>query len=230
MEAWAFIIEKRVYNKIQILGLGPFYLPVVYDILIGNNITEKIEIFQNLSKDVEPACPVKSFPFEILQPGELIDKKHPCIFGVSGAENKIPVFEYFSENQKIKRTDFITVTDETAAISASTEIGLGCFIEQNVSISAQSSIGFGVSIKRNASIGHHSKIGDFVDINPGATIPGKVTIGNNCTIGVGAVILDGVKIGENTFIGAGSVVTKDIPSGVIAYGNPCRVIRNRTGL
>lgn len=52
-----------------------------------------------------------------------------------------------------------------------------------------------------------------------------VHIGRNCWIGAGAVILPGVTIGDNTVIGAGSVVTKDIPAGVVAVGNPCRVIR-----
>ena len=41
----------------------------------------------------------------------------------------------------------------------------------------------------------------------------------------GAKLLPGVTIGDNTVIGAGSVVTKDIPSGVVAAGNPCRVLR-----
>ena len=52
-----------------------------------------------------------------------------------------------------------------------------------------------------------------------------VHIGNNCWIGAGAKIMPGVTIGDNTVIGAGSVVTKDIPSNVLAYGVPCRVVR-----
>ena len=52
-----------------------------------------------------------------------------------------------------------------------------------------------------------------------------VHIGKNCWIGAGAIILPGVTIGDNTVIGAGSVVTKDIPAGVVAVGNPCRVLR-----
>ena len=51
-----------------------------------------------------------------------------------------------------------------------------------------------------------------------------VHIGKNCWIGAGALIMPGVTIGDNTVIGAGSVVTKDIPSGVVAVGNPCRVM------
>lgn len=52
-----------------------------------------------------------------------------------------------------------------------------------------------------------------------------VHIGKNCWIGAGAIVLPGVSIGDNSVIGAGSVVTKDIPTGVVAVGNPCRVIR-----
>ncbi len=55
-----------------------------------------------------------------------------------------------------------------------------------------------------------------------------VTIGSNVWVGGNSVILPGVTVGDNTVIGAGSVVTKDIPSGVIAAGNPCRVIREIT--
>ena len=52
-----------------------------------------------------------------------------------------------------------------------------------------------------------------------------IKIGNNVWIGTGAIILPGVTIGDNSVIGAGSVVTKDIPSNVVAVGNPCRVLR-----
>ncbi|WLD12117.1 sugar O-acetyltransferase [Planctellipticum variicoloris] len=52
-----------------------------------------------------------------------------------------------------------------------------------------------------------------------------VTIGSDCWIGGGAIICPGVTIGDRTVIGAGSVVTRDIPAGVIAAGNPCRVLR-----
>ena len=52
-----------------------------------------------------------------------------------------------------------------------------------------------------------------------------IKIGNNVWIGGGVKVLPGVTIGDNAVIGAGSVVTKDIPANSLAYGNPCRVIR-----
>lgn len=90
------------------------------------------------------------------------------------------------------------------------------------------------------------KIGDYTMIGPGTHIYtachsldakerrefiefGKpVTIGSNVWIGGHCTILPGITIGDNTVIGAGSVVTKNIPSNVVAYGNPCKIIRKNT--
>jgi maltose O-acetyltransferase len=56
-----------------------------------------------------------------------------------------------------------------------------------------------------------------------------VTIGSDVWVGGGALILPGVTIGSRAVIGAGSVVTRDVPEGMFAAGNPCRVIREITG-
>ncbi|MDE6219494.1 MAG: sugar O-acetyltransferase, partial [Lachnospiraceae bacterium] len=89
----------------------------------------------------------------------------------------------------------------------------------------------------------HIYIGDYTMLGPNVTIATAghpilpelrqrglqynmpVHIGQNCWIGAGAVIMPGVTIGDNVVIGAGSVVTKDIPSDVVAVGNPCRIMR-----
>lgn len=55
-----------------------------------------------------------------------------------------------------------------------------------------------------------------------------IKINDNVWIGGGSIINPGIEIGENTIIGSGSVVTKNIPSNVIAAGNPCRIIRKIT--
>ena len=52
-----------------------------------------------------------------------------------------------------------------------------------------------------------------------------VEIGSDVWVGGGAIICPGVKIGSKAVIGAGSVVTRDVPEGVFAAGNPCRVVR-----
>ncbi|HEV7993652.1 MAG TPA: sugar O-acetyltransferase [Gemmatimonadaceae bacterium] len=86
------------------------------------------------------------------------------------------------------------------------------------------------------------RIGDYTLFGPGVQILtpmhpmdaeprrreeyGKpIDIGSDVWVGGGALILPGVRIGSRTVIGAGSVVTRDVPDGVFAAGNPCRVIR-----
>lgn len=64
--------------------------------------------------------------------------------------------------------------------------------------------------------------------NSGYEYGAEINIGDNVWIGGNVVIVPGVTIGNNVVIGAGSVVTKDIPSNVVAVGNPCRVLRKIT--
>ena len=52
-----------------------------------------------------------------------------------------------------------------------------------------------------------------------------ITIGDNVWLGGGAIVCPGVTIGDDTVVGAGAVVTRDLPAGVVAYGNPARVQR-----
>ena len=95
-----------------------------------------------------------------------------------------------------------TVLDE-----ARVTIGDDCFVGPNVSIYTAC----------------HST--DPVERNSRREWGEPVTIGDNVWIGGSVTILPGVTIGDNVTIGAGSVVTRDIPEGVIAAGNPCRVIK-----
>ena len=59
----------------------------------------------------------------------------------------------------------------------------------------------------------------------GVEIAKPINVGNNVWIGAGSTVLAGETIGDDSVIGAGSVVTRDIPSGVVAAGVPCRVKR-----
>ena len=76
--------------------------------------------------------------------------------------------------------------------------------------------------------GYNIEIGEnfFMNMNCVILDGAKVTFGDNVFVAPGCgCVLPGVTIGDNSVIGAGSVVTRDIPSGVVAAGNPCRVIR-----
>ena len=70
--------------------------------------------------------------------------------------------------------------------------------------------------------GHPENVGQR---NAGLEYARPITVGNNVWFGGNVVVLPGVTIGDNSIIGAGSVVTKDIPSNVVAVGNPCKPVR-----
>lgn len=87
------------------------------------------------------------------------------------------------------------------------------------------------------AIGDHCQIGPNVQLltayHPVAAEPRRqaleaaspIAIGDNVWLGGGVIVLPGVTIGDDTVVGAGAVVTKDLPPGVVAVGNPARVIR-----
>lgn len=102
-----------------------------------------------------------------------------------------------------------------------TVINYNCVILDTspVSIGENAFIAPGVCI---ACAGHSI---DPVQRSMGVGTSAPITIEDNVWIGANATICGGVTIGEGSVIGAGSVVTKDIPAGVVAAGNPCRVLR-----
>jgi acetyltransferase-like isoleucine patch superfamily enzyme len=62
-------------------------------------------------------------------------------------------------------------------------------------------------------------------VHPDLHVYGAITVGDRAFIGMRSVVLPGVNIGSDVVVGAGSVVTRDIPSGVVAAGVPCRPLR-----
>jgi len=64
-------------------------------------------------------------------------------------------------------------------------------------------------------------------LGPGAIAGGRVRVGERSAINLGAKVVNDISIGHDTLVGAGAVVTEDIPDNVVAYGVPCRVIRER---
>lgn len=128
------------------------------------------------------------------------------------------------------------------------EVGEGCYIEPPFHANwGGHHVHFGNNVYANFGLtmvdDTHIYVGDSTMFGPNCTVATAghpidselrkeayqynmpVRIGKNCWLGAGVLVMPGVTIGDNTVIGAGSVVTKDIPANVVAYGSPCKVIR-----
>lgn len=106
-------------------------------------------------------------------------------------------------------------------------IGERFFSNYNFIILAANKIEIGDDVKFAPNCGIYAAGHPFdpQDRKDGIEYGWPVRIGNNVWIGAGTAIVGGVAIGDDTIIAAGSVVIKDIPAGVLAGGNPCKVIR-----
>lgn len=107
------------------------------------------------------------------------------------------------------------------------EIGENFYTNHNVVILDCSKVTFGDNVFVAPNCGFYTA-GHPLDAetrNKGLENAKPITIGNNVWLGAGCSVLPGVTIGDNAVIGAGSVVTKDIPAHVLAFGNPCKVVK-----
>ena len=109
-------------------------------------------------------------------------------------------------------------------------IGKNFYTNHNVTILDGAKVTFGdnVFIAPNCVFSTAGHAIDSEQRSRGLEIALPITVGDNVWIGTNVSVLPGVTIGNNTIIGAGSVVNKNIPEGVIAAGNPCKVIRKIT--
>ena len=136
--------------------------------------------------------------------------------GINGTRRKVV--------EKLNPTTvYGTAIHPSAIISPHATIEEGTVVMQGAIVQTGAQIGKHCIINTGASVDHDCMLENFVHISPHATLCGDVKVGEGTWIGAGAVVIQGIRIGKNCVIGAGSVVCKDVPDGVKAYGNPCKI-------
>lgn len=118
-----------------------------------------------------------------------------------------------------------SIISNGASVSRFAELKDGVVVSSGVSIANRSLIGTNTAINLHSIIGHDVQVGSDSSISSQVNIGGGVCIGNSTYLGMGSLIREGLKIGDNSVVGMGSVVFSDIPDGVVAVGNPARVVK-----
>lgn len=145
-------------------------------------------------------------------------KESPFIISIGNNEIRKRVAERL-------QTNYGKAVHPSAILSPSARIGKGTVVMQGAIIQADVNVGKHCIINTGASVDHECVIGDYVHISPHATLCGNVHVGEGSWIGAGTTVIPNLSIGKWCVIGAGSVITENIPDHVLAFGNPCRIIR-----
>ena len=207
-------------TKLTLLGKSDATITMIMDNLESSwQFIPRIDIVNNLHLPIEHTFDNPKFRWEMVD--EIKDRQGMFALGVSNAYTKMKVVDSFD----IQDLLFINIIHKTAVISSTANLGKGLLINNLATIGAHAQIGNFVNISNRATVNHHTVLEDFVSINPGVDVAGHVHIGRGTLIGIGATISNGITIGKNSIIGAGSVVVRDIPDDVVAYGNPCKIMR-----
>lgn len=124
--------------------------------------------------------------------------------------------------------EFVNAIHPSVIIGNTTELGFGIVAMAGCIFNPKAKIGNFTFFATGAQVEHDNIIYDYASISAGSLTGGYVTLGKFSAITLGVTVLDRIKIGENTVVGAGSLVTKSLPDNVLAYGNPCKIIRSRS--
>jgi sugar O-acyltransferase (sialic acid O-acetyltransferase NeuD family) len=172
-----------------------------------------------LADDVKYGAKVLNFD-EVMHHGCLEQAEFLIAAGEPAVRRKI--------REKLERADvrFSRLIDVSTVVADTACVSDGVVITPLCSISSDAILARNSCVNTMSIIGHDVFIGQNSVISSMVNMGGACVVGENSYIGMGALIKEGIKIGSNSIVGMGSVVYNDIPDGVIALGNPARVIRN----
>lgn len=178
--------------------------------------------------------------FKKMKSGEMYNSADDELLEIQAKANQL-VFNYNHTrlNEKEKRQDLIKEIFASVGENVTIETPFNANWGLNTSLGKNFYSNFNMTLVDDTDI----TIGDYVKFGPNCVLTTAshpiepnlrrqayqfnrpIVIADNVWLGSNVVVFGGVSIGENSVIGAGSIVTKDVPANVVAYGNPCKVIR-----
>lgn len=128
----------------------------------------------------------------------------------------------------VPQFNFFNAIHPSVIIGNNVSLGKGIVAMAGCIFNPKSTIGDFCFFATGAQVEHDCIIEDFASISAGSVTGGYVKLGKFSAITLGVTVMDRIEIGENTVVGSGSLVIKSLPDNVLAYGNPAKIIRNRT--
>lgn len=159
---------------------------------------------------------------------ELVEEYKIDVGIISIGDNWSRYYVYNSIIQQIPNFEFVNAIHPSVIIGNNVNLGVGIVAMAGCIFNPKSKIGDFTFFATGAQIEHDCIIEDFASVSAGSITGGFVRIGKFSAITLGVVVMDRIEIGENSVIGSGSLIVKSVPDNVLVYGNPGKIIRERT--
>ena len=129
--------------------------------------------------------------------------------------------------QIIPNFNFVTVIHPTVVLGKDVSIGKGTVIMARAVVNSNSRIHQHCIINTGSILEHDGELADYSSLAPRVSTGGHFRLGYCSAVSLGANVIENITIDQHTVVGAGSLVMDDLPSRVLAYGSPARVVRRR---
>jgi sugar O-acyltransferase (sialic acid O-acetyltransferase NeuD family) len=157
--------------------------------------------------------------------GATSSRRLAAIVAIGGNDARLDV----AQRLRALGFELINAVHPSSVIQGHVSLGAGNLICAGAILITGTRIEDDVVINTGSTIDHDCLLESGAQVASGVTTSGCVTVRQGAFVGVGAILGPGVTVGEGAIVGAGSLVLRDVPPRVLAYGTPCRVVRELTG-
>lgn len=214
--------KKEVSKAIIIVGAGGHAVSVTNVALsCGMSVVAYVD-------DIKAGSKVLDIPVITKQQCINTYKTENFAIAIAIGDNSVRERVYNEYKVELPNCEFPPLIHQSAVIGINSKIGDGAVIMPQANVGPNSKVGVFCILNTSSSIDHDCDLQSFSSIAPRVVTGGNVKIGVRSAVSIGATVKNGILIGDDVVIGANSYVDKAFGSNLVAYGTPCKFVRERT--
>lgn len=211
--------DDRVVHDLIVIGAGGHAACVANLVLLnGGSVTAFVD-------DKQAGKTVLGIPVVMCHDAYQRYPKHGYALGIG--DNAIRKRVALQYKQRLPEAHFPVLVHASACIGVQSTLAEGTVIMPQVNIGPCSRLGAFCLVSACSTLGHDTVFHDYASAASGVALGGDVTVGECTAICTGVTVRNGINIGADSVVGMGSVVNCSIEAQAVAYGVPCRWVRQR---
>ena len=206
-------------SSIIIVGAGGHAVSVA-NVALGNGLSVIAFVDENKS-----GCKLLDIP--VITKQQCIEAHQIVNLAIAIGDNAIRERVSYEYKSVLPSATFPSIIHHSVVIGINSKVGDGTVVMPQVNVGPNSIVDKFCILNTSSSIDHDCEMKSFSSIAPRVVTGGNVKIGLRSAVSIGATIKHGIAVGDDSVIGANSYVNKSVDSNVVAYGSPCKFVRER---